>query len=568
MLLPGDKLSLLLSILPILAYAETHYRFTGFPSRYFKREPEIIFDLPRRLEPGADLPVILLIKDADRYPISVESIEATIRQKQPSETIKFQLPVSKVTDYLFYQIFTIQNSQLPQGGFEINIAFKYASKGKIKKAQNDNHRGTRHKPFKVYHNSESWPKDNGWYAGDIHAHSDATDDFVEFGAPIEVYAKMGPPLGLSFMAITDHSYDIDDEPGKYYAPDLDLKRWKHLSKSISESNANPGFIIIQGEEISCGSKDSRNVHLLGLNMNRFIPGYGDSAESWFNNSPTSPIGQVAGEITGQGGLPVAAHPGEKPTFLEKLLLNRGPWTFDDCDSDDFHHLQILNGRRTDSFFAGIALWRKLLIEGHHKYVVAGSDAHGNLNRLRQIRMPFLNFRESDRQTFGCSRTLVYLGDTPPSAFSILEAIRRGNCIITDGPFINLFFKNSDSERRIPGDTIENMGTSDWQLNIELKTTEEFGPLGKMRIYYGDINKRKESMLIYEDAFPKTYHDHFESLNITNALNSNVLPGTHQKKDFRYDSGITPSPKLNGYIRAELTTVKGNICLTNPIWIKS
>ena len=46
-------------------YAEMHYRWWPLPSRYFRKEPEILADAPRRVEPGQPLPLLLLVKDAN-----------------------------------------------------------------------------------------------------------------------------------------------------------------------------------------------------------------------------------------------------------------------------------------------------------------------------------------------------------------------------------------------------------------------------------------------------------------------------------------------------------------------
>ena len=40
-----------------LLYAEMHYRWWPLPSRYFRKEPEILADAPRRVEPGRPLPI-------------------------------------------------------------------------------------------------------------------------------------------------------------------------------------------------------------------------------------------------------------------------------------------------------------------------------------------------------------------------------------------------------------------------------------------------------------------------------------------------------------------------------
>ena len=56
--------------LPLFLYAETHYRFKYFFSFLKKQEPELLADAPHRVEPGKDIPILILSKDADRYPCS------------------------------------------------------------------------------------------------------------------------------------------------------------------------------------------------------------------------------------------------------------------------------------------------------------------------------------------------------------------------------------------------------------------------------------------------------------------------------------------------------------------
>ncbi|MBN2089185.1 hypothetical protein JW964_06215, partial [candidate division KSB1 bacterium] len=56
------------SFMPIL-YAETHYSFKCIYSRLKKNEPEIILDVPFRIEPDQAIPILLLCKDADVFPV-------------------------------------------------------------------------------------------------------------------------------------------------------------------------------------------------------------------------------------------------------------------------------------------------------------------------------------------------------------------------------------------------------------------------------------------------------------------------------------------------------------------
>ncbi|MHB1050056.1 MAG: hypothetical protein ACYC09_08265, partial [Bacteroidota bacterium] len=88
--------------LPIVLYAETHYRFKYFVSLLRKPEPEMLVDAPHRIDPDRTLPIMILIKDADRYPVNVRSVQITIfgeGKKIYSETISPDQPIFVNTRY-------------------------------------------------------------------------------------------------------------------------------------------------------------------------------------------------------------------------------------------------------------------------------------------------------------------------------------------------------------------------------------------------------------------------------------------------------------------------------------
>ena len=62
----------------VIMYAELHFRFKCTNSRYFQKEPEILADLPIRIEPGNDIPILLIVKDAHIYPIILENVKIII----------------------------------------------------------------------------------------------------------------------------------------------------------------------------------------------------------------------------------------------------------------------------------------------------------------------------------------------------------------------------------------------------------------------------------------------------------------------------------------------------------
>ena len=57
-------------ILPfIFLYTEIHHRFKYIGCKYYKKEPEIIVDIPHRIEPNQDIPLLVLDKDSHNFPI-------------------------------------------------------------------------------------------------------------------------------------------------------------------------------------------------------------------------------------------------------------------------------------------------------------------------------------------------------------------------------------------------------------------------------------------------------------------------------------------------------------------
>ena len=62
----------------VLLYAELHFRFKWSRSAYYQREPEILADLPYRVEPSTAIPILLLIKDSHQFPITLRDVKVSI----------------------------------------------------------------------------------------------------------------------------------------------------------------------------------------------------------------------------------------------------------------------------------------------------------------------------------------------------------------------------------------------------------------------------------------------------------------------------------------------------------
>jgi len=528
-------------LLPFILYAETHYKFKGVYSRLNKNEPEIVADAPIRVEPDQPVPILLLIKDAHRFPIQLEQVIVQIKKNsQVLGEHRYSLFMSIANERFWHRLFYIDKPKDYYGTVEIDVQFVIKVNGKRKGYHNDNYRISTHQPLSVYLAAEPLPRFDDWYFGDFHYHSNYTEDQVEFGAPIAATVAMARAMGLSFFAVTDHSYDLDDREDSWLENDRQLPKWHRMWQEISRLNQRySDFLILPGEEVSAGNYQNRNVHLLILNDQNFYPGKGDSAEEWFRTMPDLSIEQVLDQLSDEA-LAIAGHPEIPTPFLQWLLIRRGRWGWQDFQHDRLDGFQIWNGEYDHSFYHGSEAWTKLLLAGKKLSLIAGNDAHGNFNRFRQIGFPFFTLRESRSQLFGNMRTGVKIN----RAFDIqhlIQAVKKNRTLVSNGPVMEITIKNEQGQFASIGDEITGQ-----QLNLAItaKSAEEFGRLESIKIFRGNLIDKTETLEKIIDYFPDSFIFEME-----------------QK---------VPDVSSPTYFRAELTAKKqdGNLtrCLTNPIWI--
>ena len=496
-LLNLPKSNLLYLLFPLL-YAEIHYHFPYCFSLLHKKEPEIIADAPYRVEPNKDIPILILIKDADIYPIILENI--TVYQNTIEGKRKFiLLNKSEIINTHWYQKVFYLPYTAGENIINVIIDIRSGKNGKKRiRIYNDNYRFTSHSPLNVYCAEDSLPILPNWYYGDIHYHSRFTEDQVEFGAPLKETSIMADAMGLKWFAITDHSYDLDDMLSNYLVNDPNLQKWKDYLFSLEDYYKSALFkknqiVLLRGLEVSCGNSENRNVHLLALGIREYIAGDGDSAEHWLKNKPTSSIIEVLENIQEQNGIAFAAHPREKVPFLQWLLLNRGNWKLDDLINSKCLGLEFWNGN--PDYNNSLELWRKLLLKGEHKFITGGTDAHGNFNRFRQLHLPFIKMREHHQQLFGQVRTAVYIPEeTEWSENALLNSMKNGQMIVTNGPFLDLRVYNELGEEAIIGGIINGTKEMNFKIILEAIVTKEYGLIEELKIYYGKVDIQEEIIL--------------------------------------------------------------------------
>ncbi len=522
---------------PIFLYAEIHHRIAGIFSRYFRREPEIIADAPHRLEPGKKLPVFLCIKDAHRFPVELLRIRVQLAENgKQALLLDKDFCAAPINDSLWTELFYCTIPSEFSGLVNINVLVDYTIRGKMKSCINDNYALTSHAPFEVFLDPHPRPRGAGWRFGDMHTHSHLTSDQVEFGAPFDVTAAMARAMALDFFATADHSYDLDDRPDSYLNNDANLPKWKLMWERIDRFNEiNRDFIIIPGEELSAGNSKNQNVHFLIFNNRHFFAGSGDGAEHWPRTAPQHRLDEALPQLE-KKALAFAAHPLINPPFLQRLLLRRGKWDRADYELPHLHGVQMWNGDKVHFLEHGLPKWIELLLEGRRLTLIAGTDAHGNFNRFRQIGLPHFTMREETREILGTALTGVYV-EGEFNLTSLLDALCEGRAIVTDGPFASITFRHQNGTARIGDTVVQKKGT----LRIEAQSSPSFGGMRNLLLVTGDVIAKKETQRA-----------------IDMPLGSSSFTKNIELADL-------PRP---GYIRLELRTESAPPfhCFTNPIYL--
>lgn len=484
------ELELLFPLVPL--YAEIHFRFFRFfPSALFRPRPEVVFDVPFRIE-SRQLPLCLIIHDVAKYPTELKKVAATI------STSGQTFALAEITQFEEYRLIhgLSENTaaylfpvDLPEGvgagPFYVNAFAEQATRGRSRSwsVLNDNLPTSSRRPLSVRYSPERLPGRDRCVYGDIHMHSQYSESHVEFGPPVEMISRAGGAAGLDFVGITDHSYDLACRADDYLTADPHFERW-NLLKEESEKEYSDGAAILRGEEVSTLNARGRVVHLGGLGFSDFIPGSLDGARPKRNNDKQLDTQEVATEIARQGGISFAAHPGARPGFLQRFLLRRGSWTDEDL-SPHLHGFQGANGGFDVPWERARRLWIQSLLQGRRYCLLAGSDAHGDFSRYRSVGIPFVSIHESFDRHMGYTRTGVYAANRTRG--SIADGIRAGKTFITSGPYLSI----DVNETPVVGERFFDLPEN---LSVIIFGSEEFGRPFRLRVYRGICGEAVEKTL--------------------------------------------------------------------------
>ncbi len=530
--MPDWCIDLIPAFFPLIGYLELHYRFRWFPfSRYFRREPEVYADAPFRIGPGKAIPITILVKDADRYPIKLEKVIVNLRSETAEHSEEFELN-RECSDHWFDQTFWIE-SPVKAGTLRISVEIHISGRTGNKIIRNHNVATSPPFDLEVVIDPDPLPGSEDFWWGDLHYHSNYTEDFVEFGASLEASKSAAKACELDFLAISDHSYDLDDEPGSWTETDPELSKWKESGKAIKELNQKDSPILIPAEEVTSRNHRGYNVHTLVFNGDHFIPGSGDGAEVPLKTFSEHSIEEIAKNLA-KDKLIIAAHPRVKTAFLEKLLIHRGSWESPDRNIDGVHGFEILNGTFDQSFEDGLKYWIEGLQAGEKRFIYAGNDAHGNFNRFHQISLPMWSTHNHRDQILGQCRTGVLKSDDL-SLQNVLDQLKSGHCFITNGPSIRLIVQGEKHTAEM-GETLKGQVKL---VSLGAKSSELWGKFMGVEIIHGIPGKGEK--VIYSE----------------------------KPDDYSMKIEIKPKTDLDpGYLRAIVVTAKGKKAYTNPVWVEN
>ena len=503
-----------------LPYAETHFKFKLPWSPLYRKWPEIFVDGPSFCVPGARPVFYLAIKDGDYFPVKIREIEVAVQGEAGVHKQTFPLELTPRENLEFHALPLDYDGM--RGTVSLNFRIQVERPdGKRQTLLNANFPGIPPSPLRLRFLSAALPYPAGWHAGELHCHSDYSNDPVEYGAPLPVLQAAGTALGLGYVVCTDHSYDFYYDRRRYMQPlDPDANFQEYRRTALALNADHPSTLIIPGEEVSCGNHRGENVHLLVAGHPEFIPGLGDGGRRWLNNRPDLPVGEV---LERARGIPCfAAHPRSRVGALERFVFRRGMWHESDVRprgaARAVDGLQFWNGHRGADYAQGRAFWVERLLSGERISPIAANDAHGDLNRCIGVKLPLFSLYQGHNHVYGNVRTVVRAEER--TVAGIQAGLSAGRICCTDGPFLAL----------------EQDGGA---CRAEALSTPDYGPLARISIWAGARGAARETLVktwAWDAAGPMEFRE------------------------------SVPPPGGAAYLRAEAATAEKRFALSAPVYL--
>lgn len=565
--------------------------------------PNFFADAPWRVSSlSSDIPVLVYIKDADKNHLKIYKIQILnnltnqiVRQFSPENLIVKTTPFVTVFPNL-----TPRNLGIKSSGqtADITVAVTF---------RDFELKHTFRQRLQVYV-GEPLPSLANWYPGDTHFHSDYTNNKLETGIGLlkgdyyrdeAIVKRMGRAIGLNWVTVTDHSCDFGDDDFKT-SRGGEISQWAQMAADCRRYS-DSRFVIVPAEEVTLGSLTNHRTHLLVYNAEQYIDGpetgffgklFTDRHEKEFIHlDDTLPVIKT---INNGKSFCYAAHPmakadtvlgihmkgleWKKETIQKALTFNtfRGFEIWNTRSTAKIQNITMATGKVVNPFpwkydehwdqelENGLIMWDRSLLEnlaGPRKiFIEGGSDAHGHFNYAIVFRYLFRSIPVPDYvakdNAFGEVRTYVY-SENGLSETSILDALRDGHSVVSDGPLLIFGIDRNDDGILskedgdiIPGDDCDVSISSDVRFFVKWRSNSRYRDIEDGRI--------DQIWAVYAGE---------SSSSIGKKMIS--IPG---RKNTCYWRPIKPNNPANSFYRMEAYVLdhygrKRYRGYTNPIWIK-
>jgi hypothetical protein len=236
------------------------------------------------------------------------------------------------------------------------------------------------------------PRGQGWYRGDLHAHTTHSD--ASWGVPDLLAAAR--TRGLDFVTITDHNT---------------------ISHLVGlEALSDERLLVMGGTELT-----TFWGHALSLGTRGWV--------DW-RVGPNRTMPQIAREVAAGGGLFVIAH----PCTQGDPYCTGCDWRYVEMEPGPAPAVEIWNGLWSEENERGLALYYTWLNDGYRLVATSGTDAHGPAPA-------------DARPGFD----VVYAEERTEAA--ILAAVARGHLYVSSGPRLELHGRAADGTTAMMGDLL-------------------------------------------------------------------------------------------------------------------
>ena len=440
-----------------------------------------------------------------------------------------------------------------------------------------------------------------WFYGDTHYHSAYTNDVKEYGGAVPEARRAGQAVGLDWLVITDHSCDLDEvDPGfggktrwerlvaELADPKISDTEFRVIKGEEITLYSQEGGIV---HMLAMGAMET-------MVEGAFLPSDGGGfqadlarkalekiLEASHGYSPDIPKQlfskilklETVLDMLPEDTLTFAAHP------YDVAQIPPAKWSEDDLALPQLTGHEFWNGRTRSStgstcnpftraawtnpetkakkdrarirklqqhakgdwephLQAGVKGWLSHQdLPSRRPVFIAGSDAHGDFNYHSGWAWDYRKVHVNDN-ALGKVRTAVYLPEhdaaTVPETGDILAALRKGACVVTDGPLLE-FSITFNGQSATVGQVLNVAGDGDLELTVVPHTTKEFGQVEQVEIvtYFAGQRKRDPRRTKLDAKTAKLV----------------LLDG------------------LQGYVRLECQTTGASgerfCCFTNPVWVR-